>query len=309
MATKDSEQADVRWRTAGRELSLPALRAFVVEVAADLDAGSRYPEELLAVLDAARDVEDYLRRLEEAERVREFQEDGSVASRGERGRSWVDGETWRRMDAYERTLSNLLTGETRMMWAGEGAADFARLPEVLAGLAPPLEVLSVPCSTGKEPFSLAIGALLAGQDVQVVGVDRQQAYVERARSGILVAHGRDREHPAAADYLLAPPGGPLQVAPAVLARCRFLQGDVLSGDLPAGPFALVSCRNLLGYFRGETLATAWRNVAARVRPGGVLLLDPFVSGAAEMALVRDLLGERGFVRRFAEANYYDAPTA
>lgn len=297
-----------RWQTAREgDVTLDAIRAFVDEVAQDLDPGSRYVRELRAVLEASSDVNDYMARLCDAERVDTFRGDGSRASKGERGRSWVDRGTWEEMDPFERTLSNLLTGETRMMWAGEGAVDFGCLSEVLRGEANPVRVLSVPCSTGKEPFSIVIAGLLAGLELRVVGVDRQDPYLERARSGVLVPHWRDRELEGVDPYLSWDEGQVRsRVAPEVLERCTFEQGDVLTGRLPAGPFALVSCRNLLGYFRGESLETAWRNVAARVAPGGSLLLDPFVTGSEEMAAVRRLLEENGFTRRFPHASYYTA---
>lgn len=287
--------------------TLESLRAFIHEVARDLDPGSRYVSELLQVLDASRSVEEYLARLQDRERTAAFKQDGSVPSHGERGYSWVDDTTWSRMDAWERTLSNLLTGETRMMWAGEANQELARFAAALDALGPtrgPLRVLSVPCSTGKETFSLAIACLEHGREVQAIGVDRQVAYVERARTGRLVTHHRDHEHPWARRWLRREEG---LVDPRLLERCRFERGDVLTGELPSGPFDLVSCRNLLGYFRGAPLERAWANVAARVRPGGLLLHDYFVTGGEPMAPVRALLTAEGFERLFPDASFYRAP--
>lgn len=296
-----------RWTTAEGEPTLADVRALVAEVARDLDPGSRYVGELRAVLDAADDLGDYLARLADLERVARFQADGSAVSRGERGRSWVDGDVWADMGALERTLANLLTGETRMMWGGEGAADFARFADALGAHPEPVRALSVPCSTGKEAYSLAIAGHLCGLDVRVTGVDRQPAYVERARLGRLVPHGRDWEHPRAEEFLARGDDGRARVRPHVLERCAFETGDVLTGELPAGPFDLVSCRNLLGYFRGDALETAWRNVAARVRPAGLLLLDGFATGAPEMARIPELLAAEGFARLFDDARYFRSP--
>jgi chemotaxis methyl-accepting protein methylase len=292
--------------TAVKQPTLAEVRAFVLETARDLDPGSRYVRELLAVLDASADVEDYLARLEDAERAGLFRTDGSRVSQGERGYSWLDEATWGEMDLYERTLANLLTGETRMMWAGDGGRDFARFADAAVGLGPTLSICCIPCSTGKEVYSLVIAALRAGLDVRALGVDRQAAYVARARGGRLVPHHRDWDWPGAADYL-GRDGAATVVQPRVLQRCRFVQGDVLAGRLPEERFDLVSSRNLLGYFRGASLDTAWRNVAARVRPGGLLLLDPFVTGSPEMADVPRGLLAAGFVRLFPEESYYRAP--
>jgi chemotaxis methyl-accepting protein methylase len=290
----------------GQQPPLAALRAFILEVCRDLDPESRYIRELLAVLDASSDVDDYRARLKEASRTALFRTDGSQVSRGERGYSWLDDETWGTMDIFECTLSNLITGETRMLWAGDGIRDFQRFPEAVASLGSALSICTIPCSTGKELFSLVIAALHAGIQVRGVGVDRQAAYVARARTGRLVPHHRDHDWPHVGDYLERIDGVTM-VKPAVLERCSFVQGDVLMGELPPGPFDLVSCRNLLGYFRGATLDMAWRNVIARVRGGGLLLLDPFVTESREMAEVPRGLCEAGFTRLFPDASYYRAP--
>jgi chemotaxis methyl-accepting protein methylase len=311
MPQSDAPQAQSRlsWSSESaprQQPTLAALRAFVLEVSRDLDPGSRYVRELLAVLDACRDVDGYLARLKDAGRTALFRTDGSRVSQGERGFSWLDDDTWDTMDVFERTLANLVTGETRMMWAGDGAADFARFADAVAGTGPVLSICCVPCSTGKEVYSLVIAGLRAGLDVRAVGVDRQPAYVARAGGGRLVPHHRDLDWPSAADYLEQTAGATV-VRPHVHQRCRFVQGDVLTGELPAEQFDLVSCRNLLGYFRCASLDRAWRNVAARVAPGGLLLLDPFVTTSTEMADVPRGLHQAGFVRLFADASYYRAP--
>ena len=100
---------------AGKELTLEEISAFVDEVARDLDPDSRYVKELRQVIAASRDVQDYLLRLTGRSGLSDFRRDGSRASEGERGRSWVDDETWSITDPLEQTLSSLLTGETRMM--------------------------------------------------------------------------------------------------------------------------------------------------------------------------------------------------
>jgi chemotaxis methyl-accepting protein methylase len=301
----------VSWHAVRRAApTLAAIRAYVLEVSRDLDPGSRYVKELLAAIDASRTVEEYAARLTDPDAAEEFRRDGSRVSSGVRGFSWVDDTTWGAMDVWERTLANLLTGETRMMWAGDGARDFARLDEVLAGLPRPARVLSVPCSTGKEPFSIAIAALRAGRDdVRVTGVDRQPAYVARARSGELVAHHRDWDAQDAAAWLTKDDRGRSRVVARIAERCAFETGDVLTGLLPpARSFELVSCRNLLGYFRGESLDAAITHVVARVKPGGVLLLDPFVTDAEEMRQAQERLAAARLVRRWPDLSYFTAPT-
>src|SRR5690349_317541 len=119
-------------------LTLEALRQFVLQTAHGLDPKSRYVGELLQVLDSCRSLDDYLARLSDRERAEQFRRDYRRSSGGERGFSWVDGEIWTGMDVFERTLANLLTGETRMMWAEAAPEDFTRFAEAVGGMGPAL---------------------------------------------------------------------------------------------------------------------------------------------------------------------------
>jgi chemotaxis methyl-accepting protein methylase len=166
-----------------------------------------------------------------------------------------------------------------------------------------LSVLCVPCSTGKEAYSYAILGLRAGLPIRVTGVDRQKAYVERAKTGRLIYHWRDREFEDAERFLTVEGPRLAKVRPEVLARCAFEPGDVVLGKLPAGPFDLVACRNLLGYFRSVPLVRALENLDSRVRKGGVLLLDPFVLESPGLADAPRWLREHGYSRMDPEASF------
>lgn len=275
--------------------SLEDVRRFVLEVAAGLDPGSRYVTELLSVIAKCKTVEEYDARISDPARAAQYRVDGLQCSDGGRGLSWLDEDTWAEMDLKERTLANLITAETRMMFRFEGR-DLELLDPVLRRVArgSELRVLSVPCSTGKEVFSYAIVALRAKLDVHVTGVDRQRAYVERARTGALVYHWRDREFEDAERWLLSEGPRKARVCSEVLDRCSFEVGDVIAGQLPRGPFDLVASRNLLGYFRGDALRRALENLASRVRPGGVLFLDPYVLTDPQLAEAPKWLASRGW---------------
>ena len=293
--------------TPRRAESLDDIRNYVLEVAEGLDPGSRYVKELLAVIDGCKTVAEYDARISDPALCEKYRKDGAQVSEGGRGLSWLDQETWASMDIWERTLSNLITAETRMMFRFDGR-DLELLSSMLTRVArgPRLDVLCVPCSTGKEVFSYAIVALRAGLDARVVGVDRQRAYVERARTGELVYHWRDREFEDAPRWLISEGPKTALVRPEVLERCSFETGDVIAGVLPRGPFDLVACRNLLGYFRGDALRGALGHLAARVRPGGVLFLDPYVLHDDALAEAPRWLAEHGW-RAIDEGASYLTP--
>jgi chemotaxis methyl-accepting protein methylase len=304
----DKESVRLRWLPEEAEYTLEAILHYIDEVAQDLDLNSRYVFELREVVKASRDIYDYLARLENLDHVRQFRQDPSQASRGERGRSWLDAVTWERMNPFERTLTNLITAETKFLWSAS-KRDFSAIIELLPTLPSPRTALSVPCSIGYEAFSLAIASLLIGLDLKVLGVDRQLAIVERARSGIVFLVEDSTEPAGVRNYLSRDcTNGRFQVTTEVSERCQFIQGDVLAGELPQGPFSLVCCRNFLGHFRGENLEVALRNVVARVSPRGAILLDPYVLELAETAaIVRPYLESKGFRRVFPEAPFFAAP--
>ena len=85
---------------------------------------------------------------------------------------------------------------------------------------------------------------------------------------------------------------------------------MLTGALPPpGEFDLVSCRNLLGYFRGASLDAAITNVFARAKKGGVLLLDPFVADAKDMAQAQARIRAAGLKRRWPGLSFFDVPSS
>lgn len=127
----------------------------------------------------------------------------------------------------------------------------ARLGELNG--ARPLRILSLPCSTGEEPYSIAMTLLDAGiasHQFNVEGIDVSPHSIERARRGLYGRNSfrgarldfRERHFTVQAeDYLLSE-----QVRKQVQLRV----GNVLDPALLAGgaTYDFVFCRNLLIYF-------------------------------------------------------------
>ena len=142
----------------------------------------------------------------------------------------------------------------------------ALLDRALA-LSRPVRILSLGCSSGQEPFSLAIlfqgilersgipGSAAAGY-VSITGIDSSPARVELARSGVVNAWSVQRSR---ADWLRGrvaledPQTGRHRIDPVVRAMCRFEVGNIVDlvgrGNAALGGFDLVLCRNVLIYFR------------------------------------------------------------
>ncbi|MGE8656351.1 MAG: CheR family methyltransferase [Achromobacter sp.] len=142
-----------------------------------------------------------------------------------------------------------------------------------------LRVLSVPCSSGEEPYSIAMALLDAGVPAarfQIDAVDiseRMVEFAQRARYGRNSFRGedlsyRDRHFTATADGH--------QLADAVKARVRFQAGNLFDSCLlpDVAPYDFVFCRNLLIYFDAATQERAVAILRRFARRDGVLFVGP-----------------------------------
>jgi chemotaxis protein methyltransferase WspC len=155
----------------------------------------------------------------------------------------------------------------------------------------PVRLLSVPCSSGEEPFSLVMALLDAGAPLerfQIDAADISSRALVRARKALYGRNSfrgkpldfRDRHFQHTKEgYLLNP---------IVRNSVNFIHGNLLSQDFLAGkaPYDFVFCRNLLIYFDRPTQKRALETLSQLLVPSGVLFV-----GAAELPPVLDL----GFV--------------
>ena len=156
-----------------------------------------------------------------------------------------------------------------------------------------LRVLTVPCSTGEEPYSVAMALLDAGLApgrFSVHGIDISRRALARAQEGNYRAHsfrGKDLEFRDR--YFQATADGEYTIAANVRQVVRLEQGNILApGFLMQSSvrYDVIFCRNLLIYFDRPTQAKAARTLANLLGRDGVLFV-----GHAETAA----LGGSGFV--------------
>lgn len=145
-----------------------------------------------------------------------------------------------------------------------------------------LAVWSAACSTGQEPYSLAMlldasFPELAGWKIDVLATDISVAALAKAREGRFSALEINRGLPAS--HLLtyfAREGADFRIADRIRSRVRFEQMN-LAEPWPFVPSQdVILLRNVLIYFDAPTRQQILAAVRAHLRPGGYLLL-----GAAE----------------------------
>jgi len=169
---------------------------------------------------------------------------------------------------------------------------FFRYPEsfkALAGLANkrlrelksprPLRFLSLPCSTGEEPYSIAMCLLDAGicpKQFKVDGIDVSPASVARAQRA---QYGRNSFRGADLSFRerhFSPVGEGYTLNELVREQVRLQPGNVLDPALLASeaPYDFVFCRNLLIYFDIPTQQRVFEVLKKLTREDGALFIGP-----------------------------------
>lgn len=146
-------------------------------------------------------------------------------------------------------------------------------------------VWSAACATGEEPLSLAMmlaGRGLAGA-VEIVATDISQRALDRARAGLYGARSlRTNPEPLLTErYLAATPQGGYRIDPALVTGISWRQVNLIDAAAVAalGVFDAVLCRNVLIYFRDDTIRAVVERLRGVLAPDGVLLV-----GVAESLL-------------------------
>jgi chemotaxis protein methyltransferase WspC len=150
------------------------------------------------------------------------------------------------------------------------------LPENPTGV---LRVLSLPCSSGEEPYSLVMALLDAGipaQRFHVDGVDISAQALARARQGIYGKNSfRGTDLAFRDEYFQSTPGGYV-LNPWVRNCVHFFEANLLANGFMAGKgnYDYIFCRNLLIYFDRPTQRKALQQIERLLTPSGCLFVGP-----------------------------------
>lgn len=190
-----------------------------------------------------------------------------------------------RADELQRLISHLTNNETYFFRENAQLQVFGdhvlrRLKELKSASGDRrLRVLSAGCSTGEEPYTLAMILYDSGQffwnwEVQVVGLDVDPLALEKARRA-LYFHNSFRQVPAALverHFVARGPGR--EVREPIRRMVQFRQGSLLDRESYQGlrPLDVVLCRNVLIYFSDTAIRKVVGHFQELLAPGGFLLL-------------------------------------
>jgi chemotaxis protein methyltransferase CheR len=144
-----------------------------------------------------------------------------------------------------------------------------------------LRIWSAACSTGEEPYSIAMTVLETlpdpgNWDVRILATDLDSEVLSRARRGIYPLErtsGLARGRRARFFLERQEAGGPcLQIAPEVAALVTFKQLNLIRALPMRGPLDAIFCRNVIIYFDKDTQRELFGRIARLQRPGDLLFL-------------------------------------
>ena len=162
-----------------------------------------------------------------------------------------------------------------------------------------IRIWSAACSSGQEPYSLAIllkemEAKLKGWRVEILATDLSREILERAEQGVYTQFEVQRGLPIQllAKYFTQD-GDRWRLSNDVRRMVQFKTHNLLEDPRMLGKFDIVFCRNVLIYFDQETKARVLNQMADLLPEDGYLLL-----GGAETVLgicdrFRTMPGHRG----------------
>ena len=178
-----------------------------------------------------------------------------------------------------QTMVDLLTTNETHFFREPKHFDFLKQTIIPARrLGQPFRVWSAACSSGEEPYSVAmeLDQLLGSQPWEVYGSDISTRIVESARSGLFpMARLPEIPKPYLNRYCLKGVGdceGQLLIDKALRDRVYFLLHNLMDEPPKIGLFDVIFLRNVMIYFDMENKRKVVSRLLPLLRPGGYFLI-------------------------------------
>jgi chemotaxis protein methyltransferase CheR len=170
-----------------------------------------------------------------------------------------------------------------------------------------LRIWSIPCSTGEEPYSIAMWLMenwreVDAHNIEIVGSDIDTRALKVAAEGRYGARALMRLSPDVVDrYFQRLEGDQVQIDPGLRNSVQFTRTNLIDAQEMARyvDFDIVFCRNVLIYFDDASRRIAAENLYDCLRPGGYICLG----NSETMSRISPLFS----VRRFPDAVVYQRP--
>lgn len=140
-----------------------------------------------------------------------------------------------------------------------------------------IRIWSAGCSTGEEPYSIAMtiaNRFPSGWDVKVLATDLDSNVLAKAQGGVYEAGNVNGLDDATLKkwFLKSPDGNAYKVKPELQKYIFFKRLNLLEAWPMKGPFDLIFCRNVLIYFDKETKDKLFKGYHNMLSPTGHLFI-------------------------------------
>jgi chemotaxis protein methyltransferase CheR len=172
-----------------------------------------------------------------------------------------------------------------------------------------IRIWSIPCSTGEEPYSIAMWLMehwreVDNYNIEIVGSDIDTCALKVGTEGIYSERALMRlSKDVVSRYFELLPGSRYQIHPGLVDSVQFTQANLIdSRDMARyRGFDIIFCRNVLIYFDDSSRRIAAENLYDCLRPGGYICLGHSETMSRISSLFR--------VCSFSEAIIYQRPEA
>lgn len=167
-----------------------------------------------------------------------------------------------------------------------------------------VRIWSAACSTGQEPYSIAMlwdemAHHLPGVRLEIMATDYSNACLAKARAGIYSAFEVQRGLPVQKLMKHFEPDGPnWRVKDSLRQSITWRRHNLLDNPAAMGRFDVIFCRNVLIYFDRSTRGKVFENLNGQLKDDGYLIL-----GASEnvMGVTERFKGDAGAPGLFVKA--------
>ncbi len=183
-------------------------------------------------------------------------------------------------DELRELIDEVIVPET---WFFRNPASFSALQEFVTHqwkgklLGRKLMVMSVPCSTGEEPYSIAIALEQAGLqpvEFQIDAYDVSHRLLTKAKRGVYGRHSFRNKDDDVREKYFDLVGGTFMLADRIRNAVNFQYGNLLDKyfGINAPTYDIIFCRNLLIYFDRATQDLAMAKLHRMLNESGLLLI-------------------------------------
>lgn len=146
------------------------------------------------------------------------------------------------------------------------------LPQLLKETAR-LNVWSAACSTGEEPYTIAmiLDMLRALERTNLIATDIDEGVLAKAQAGVYLERSLRDVPPACISKYFTPSAGAFQISDKLKRAVKFQKQNLLL-DPFGDRFDLIVCRNVMIYFTEDAKQMLYGKFARALKPGGLLFV-------------------------------------